>query len=105
MTSTRWHCELLLVQAGIGRIEVGVSVAHLRYGSCRADTCGVVAESGMHSAFTHGVDFASLMVGSRLDCHPSAIAAVASVGCDNRAVGGSLFANHNGGAGLSVDKL
>ena len=97
--------QLLFVEAGIGRVEIGVGVAHLRDGAGGADTSGVVAKGGVHSALADGVHCASLVVGGGFDSHPGAVAAVAGVRGDDRAVGRGLLAHHNGGARLAVNDL
>ena len=87
--------QLVLVEAGIGCVEVGVGVGHLRYGAHLAHAGGVAAVSGVHRAAAHGVHRASLVVGGRFHIHPGAVATVAGVRRDDAAVGRGALAHHN----------
>ena len=94
--------QLLLIHAGVGSVEVGVGVCHLRDGAHLAQTGGVGAVRGMHRAFVDFLHGLGVVVLSRLHGHPSAVNAVASVRGDDAAVHRGFLANHDAGAVLSV---
>ena len=94
--------QLLLVEAGVRGVEVGVGVLHLADGAGHTNTSGVARRHGMHRALAHLVLLSFLVVGRRLDGHPRAVAPVAGVRRDDTPVGTRPLTHHDGGAALFV---
>ena len=93
--------ELFLVEAGIGRVEVGVGMGRLGDLAHELHARGVAAEFRLHGSAEDRVHRSRLMVGGRLHLDPGAVAAVAGVRGDDRSVGGGLAAHHDGRTALA----
>ena len=97
--------QLLLVEAGVGRVEVGVGMGRLRDFSHELDAGSIPAEVRVHGAPEDRMHGAGLMVRSRFYLGPCAVSTVAGMGCHHGTVGGGLPANHNGRTALAVEFL
>ena len=97
--------QLLLVEAGIGRVQVGVGMGRLRDFSHELDAGSIPAEVRVHGAPEDRMHGAGLMVRSRFYLGPCAVSTVAGMGCHHGTVGGGLPANHNGRTALAVEFL
>ncbi len=99
------HGQLLLVEAGVGRVQIGICMRHLRNLTHELDAGGIAPEPGLHGASEHGMHRPGLMVCGGFHLHPGTIPAVAGVGSDDGTVGGGFLAHHQGGAALAVKLL
>ena len=97
--------QLFLVEAGVGRVEVGVGMGHLRDFAHEFNACGVPAEARVHGTPEDRMHCPGRVVCSGLYLGPCAVSAVASVGGHHGTVGGGLPAYHDGSTTLAVEFL
>ena len=97
--------QLLLVEAGIGRVQVGVGMGRLRDFAHEPDARGVSAEHRVHGAPEDRMHRPGRMVRRGFHLGPCAVSAVTGMGCHHGTVGGGLPAHHDGRAALAVEFL
>ena len=96
------HGELLLVQAGIARIDIGVGVADFGDLAHLLDAGGVALELRVPEALEDLEHVAFLMVDGGFHRNPGVRDAVAGVGSDDGTVRGGEPAHHDAGAALGL---
>ena len=91
------HCELFLIQAGIGGIKETVGVAHLRDDSRLHHAGHVGGRCGVEAVAIDGSDRIAHIVAGWRHRHPRAVACVTGVGSDYRAIGARRLTHHDAG--------
>ena len=87
--------QLFLIEAGVSRVEVSIGVCHLWDFAGQFHITVVKGVFGVHGALVDLVHLAFFVIGGGFPTHPSAVAAIASVGGDDGAIRGGIFAYHD----------
>ena len=93
--------QLLLIEAGIGRVEIGIGMGRLGNLPHQPHPRGVPAELGLHRPPEHGMHFPGLMVRGGLHLHPGAIAPVTRMRSDHGPIRGGFPPHHDGRTALT----
>ena len=95
------HGQLLLVEAGVSRVEESVGVPRLRNRAAFLHARHVFGVFGVHQSLIDAHDGVARIVLRGLDAHPGSVPGITRMARHNGAVDGCFLAHHDAGAGVS----